>query len=590
MNLKHNHTKILLALLLLAITIPSRIIQNNQVFNIDEPWWVISSSNFYYAFAQRDFENTYFEYHPGVTNMWIFSTALHFYFPEYRGMGQGFFDQRKPHFEEFFRENGKEVIDFARNSRYIQAAVLAGLTLLAFYLLSLLIGDIAAFVSLSLVNISPFFLGHSRLMNMETMLAMFVLVSILGMQVYLNKDRKLIYLIISGVAFGLAQLTKSPSIVVVGVVGFMLLVNLFRKNENTFKNKFFDALKIFVIWIMSAVLVYFILWPGMWVNPARMLGEVYGNAFSYAFQGGRLDVTEELQPAQFALESRFDGLQLYLTYWFSGTTFITWLGIIFASILLFSTYNEENLKTAKLLSLYLLVLGSLFILMFGLAQGRNHAHYIMSSFVAFDVIAGIGWGFVWLLVQSKWHVFNRVYASIIFIVALVLTQIGFGLPYAPYYFTYKNPLAKQPATFGYGEGYNLAAEYLNSKPNAQEIKAYVYNGMGTFSYFFSGETLIFKRAYLVDESYEQIVEEIKSSDYLVLYPIIRARQPETEKLFTAFENVTPEKTFVIYGMEYVYIYNVSEIPESVYEALLNRPLSFFFKPSKMPHLLKQPSP
>ena len=87
--------KILLALLLLVLTLPSRLINIDRAVNIDEPWWVISSSNFYYAVTHRDFKDTYFEYHPGVTNMWVISTAMHMYFPEYRGYGQGFFDQRK---------------------------------------------------------------------------------------------------------------------------------------------------------------------------------------------------------------------------------------------------------------------------------------------------------------------------------------------------------------------------------------------------------------------------------------------------------------------------------------------------------------
>lgn len=568
MSLKINQTKILLAFLLLAITLPSRLINNDRAFNIDEPWWVISSANFYYAVTHRDFENTYFEYHPGVTNMWIFSTAMHVYFPEYRGYGQGFFDQRKPHFEEFLREHGKETIDLVRYSRYLQAIVIAVLSLVAFFLLSLIVSEWIAFISIVLATISPFFLGHSRLMNMETMLAMFVLVSFLGMQVYLNKERKIIYLLISGIAFGLAQLTKSSSIVVVGLVGLMLFVRLLQKEQRPTSSKIQEAIKIFGIWILSAVVIYFVLWPGMWVNPSRMLGEVYGNAFSYAFQGARLDVTEELEPTDFRLENRFDGLILYLNYWLSGTTFITWLGIVFV---LFNIFSKDKLSgIVKQTIFYLFLLGILFIGIFGLVQGRNHAHYIMNTFVAFDVIAGIGWGFMWMLAQNKWQVLNRMHANFIFVLALVLTQIGFGLPYAPYYFTYKNPLASRAATLGYGEGYNLASDYLSAKLNADEMTVYVYNGMGTFSYFFPGETLIFKRVHLINGSYKQIVEETKSSDYLVLYPIIREQQPETEKLFTAFETITPEKTIVINGMDYVYIYNVPEIPESVYAALLKK--------------------
>lgn len=107
-TIRINQRKIWFAILLLALTLPSRLINIDRAINIDEPFWVISSSNFYYAVTHRDFENTYFEYHPGVTNMWIISSALHFYFPEYRGYGQGFFDTRKPKFEEFMRNHDKE--------------------------------------------------------------------------------------------------------------------------------------------------------------------------------------------------------------------------------------------------------------------------------------------------------------------------------------------------------------------------------------------------------------------------------------------------------------------------------------------------
>ena len=563
-------SKLWLALLLLVLTLPSRLINIDRAVNIDEPWWVISSSNFYYAVTHREFENTYFEYHPGVTNMWIISTAMHFYFPEYRGLGQGFFDQRKPFFEEFLRENGKETLDLVRYSRYIQAGVLAILAIIAFLLLSLLVGENIAFVSVALAGISPFFLGHSRLLNMESMGAMFVLVSLLGIHHYLHKDRTLFYLILSGIFFGLAQLTKSTSVALLGVVGLMLLFGLFKRDDKTFVSRFMDTVRIFAIWFGAAAVTYFVLWPGMWVDPGRMLGEVYGNAFSYAFQGARLDVTEELDPAAFRVANRWDGVLLYLRYWASGTTFITWLGMIFAAVSIFKTDKEQMPEKARSLIGYLALLGTLFILMFGIAQGRNHAHYIMNSFVAFDVIAGMGWGAALLWMQQRWKWMSNTYAPVLAWVVLVLGQISFGLPYAPYYFTYKQPFAAVPATYGYGEGYSEAAEYLAQKPDANKLRVYAYNGMGTFSYFFPGETLVFKRVYLFDESFEQIAEEIRSSDYLVLYPIVRERQPETEKILGVLQGVAPEKTIVIDGLEYVYIYHVPDIPESVYEELVRQ--------------------
>ncbi|HNB39906.1 MAG TPA: hypothetical protein PLG52_00305, partial [Anaerolineales bacterium] len=148
-------------------------------------------------------------------------------------------------------------------------------------------------------------------------------------------------------------------------------------------------------------------------------------------------------------------------------------------------------------------------------------------------------------------------------------QIGFGLPYAPYYFTYKNPFAKEAATYGYGEGFSEAADYLAQKPNAKELTAYVYNGMGTFSYFFPGKTIVLKRANVLYGDFVTITDELRNSDYLVLYPIVREKQPETEKIFSELEGVVkPEKVIYINGLEYIQIYKVTDIPETVYEKLL----------------------
>lgn len=564
-----HRTKILLALLLLALTLPSRLINIDRAVNIDEPWWVISSSNFYYAVTHRDFQDTYFEYHPGVTNMWVISTAMHLYFPEYRGFGQGYFDQRKPFFEEFLRENGKETLDLVRLSRYIQTGVLALFALTAFFLLSSLVGQNIAFFSIALATISPFFLGHSRLLNMESMGAMFVLVSLLGMHIYLTHDRKLYYLLLSGATFGLAQLNKSTSIALLGVVGVMLLVELFKQNNSSLGTRFGKAVRIFAIWFGVAALVYFILWPGMWVDPARMLSEVYGNAFSYAFQGARLDVTEELNPAEFSVVTRFDGILLYLRYWLSGTTFITWLGLIFSIAFLFSKGEQRLAVNVRALLGYLVLLGVLFILMFGIAQGRNHAHYIMNTFVAFDVMAGIGWGVALQWAGSRWK--GSTFTTVTALVVLVLVQVGYGLPYAPYYFTFKNPLMAEAATLGYGEGLSEAADYLAEKPNGSELTAYVYNGMGTFSYYFPGKTVILKRANVYYGDFATITDELRNSDYLILYPITRKVHPETEKVLGVLEGVVePEKTIFINGLEYIQIYRVMDIPEAVYEALMEQ--------------------
>lgn len=557
-----------LAVLLLALIAPSRLIAADRPVTVDEPWWLISGSNYYYALSHRDFANTLYDYHPAVTTSWMVAVAMSAYFPEYRGFGQGYFDVRKPKFEEFLRGNSKESLDLLRYSRRVQSILILFFALIGFFLLCQLMDYRLAFLSIGLAMTAPFYLGHSRLLNHEGMLAIFAIVSLIGFHVYLEKGNKAAALLISGVAFGLAQLTKSASILLAVPAGLMLVVGLFRGAERTPESKVLDAIKKIAMWLGVAALTYILLWPGMWVDPARMLREVYGNAFSYAFQGARLDVTEELDTAQFSVVTRWDGILLYLRYWASGTTFITWLGLILASAFLFTRGKERLNDQIRSMIGYLSLLGVLFILMFGIAQGRNHAHYIMTAFVGFDVIAGIGWGSAILWLGSRWKGLSVAYAAIAASVVLILAQIGFGLPYAPYYFTYRNPLAKEAATLGYGEGLAEAADYLSQKPNADEITAYVYNGMGTFSWRFPGETLVLKRVFLINDNFEQIADDIRKSDYLVLYPITRAKHPETEKILDIFETMaTPERVIFINGLEYIQIYRVADISEAIYEAL-----------------------
>ncbi|MBI5962591.1 MAG: glycosyltransferase family 39 protein [Chloroflexi bacterium] len=554
---------------LLALIIPSHVIGIDKVVTIDEPWWVISGSNYYYALTHGDFANTIYDYHPAVTTTWMVTAGMLSYFPEYRGFGQGYFDVRKPKFEYFMKSHGKEVIDLVRNSRLFQTGLLITLAVLGYFLLQMLIDRRAAFLAIALAMNGPFFLGHSRLLNHEGMLAMLVLVSLLGMQVYLNKERKLLYLLISEAAFGLAQLTKSSSIVTVGVVGLMIFIGLFKQDGRPLISRIWEAIKTFMGWMLAAAIVYIVLWPGMWVAPGEMLYGVFGNAFSYAFQGARLDVAGELQPSSFQLATGFSTILLYLQRWWISSTVISWLGLLLALVMAFSKDRDLIYAPVRSTIGYLVLTAALFILMFSVAQGRNAPQYILGSFVALDVVAGIGWVCFLAWIQKRLAVLDRAYISALILFVLAAFQLGSALPYYPYYFTYKNSIVSKPAVYGYGEGMDIAADYLSQKPNAREIRAYVYNGMGTFSFFFPGETLVLKRIYLVEDDFATIASEMQSSDYLVLYTAVQNNLPESVDFLHTLRDVQPEKTIYINGLEYVSIYKISDIPESVYDKLLN---------------------
>jgi 4-amino-4-deoxy-L-arabinose transferase-like glycosyltransferase len=558
--------KWLLALFLLVLIIPARVAGIDKFATVDEPWWVISGSNFYYAITHQDFANTIYDYHPAVTTTWMVTAGMVSYFPEYRGLGQGYFDVRKPLFENFMREQGKDTLPLIRNSRLIQIGMLIVLALLSFFLLQMLVDEKVAFLAIALALNAPFFLGISRLINHEGLLAMFVLVALLGMQVYLNKDRKLIYVLVSGAAFGLAQLTKSSSIVLIALIGLMLFAGLFKRNHVSLAFKIWNAIKIFVIWFVAAIFVYVLLWPGMWVNPGRMLYEVFGNAFSYAFQGARLDVTGDLKPSSFNLLTGVGGITRYINLWLTSSTLISWLGLIFIPFIFIS--KDKSLKPAPIRStaVYLVILAALFIVLFGIAKGRDSAYYILSSFVGLDMAAGIGWGYALLWAQKRWDVLNHAFALPLILTVLVAFQLGSSLVYYPYYFTYKNPLVKQGGVHGYGEGLDQAAGYLAQKPNAKELRVIAYAARGCFSYFFPGESNLLKIG--LHEDGPPSVEGLETSDYLVLYPVRQNDKEDGSELMSVLQDIPPEKTIFIDEIEYARIYKIADLPKEIYNMLL----------------------
>ncbi|MBI5298282.1 MAG: glycosyltransferase family 39 protein [Chloroflexi bacterium] len=553
-------------LLLLALIVPSHLVGLDKFATLDEPWWAISGSNYYYALTHRDFANTIYDYHPAVTTTWVVTAGMLTVFPEYRGFGQGYFDVRKPNYDEFLQEHDVRTLDVLRNSRIIQSVLLIGLALLAFFLLQLFIDRPLALAAVAFAFDAPFFLGHSRLINHEGMLTLFVAISILGAYVYVNVQRKPVYLLLSGAAFGLAQLTKSPSIVVMGIVGLMLFVGLFERGK-PFGAKLWDAVKVMAIWLGAALLVYVALWPGMWVAANKMFYEVYGNAFSYAFQGARLDVTQELEPRSFDLDNGLSGVTLYLQRLGLRTTPLTWLGLLLAVPSLFMSRVKPVVKT---LIGYLVLTSALFILMFGIAKGRDSAHYILTSFFLLDLIAALGWGAGLSWLGERWSRLGQTRVQGGLLALLVLAQLAVGLSFYPYYFTYGNPLvARTPADYasGYGEGLDQAAAYLAQKQDADGLRVFAYSGMGPFSYFFPGRTEVMKKAYFWEPGIPSVVSGMRWSEYVVVYAVVQENLPECAAFLEAMQSVEPEHVVTIHGMEYARIYRSADIPESVYEAL-----------------------
>lgn len=568
---RYKVTDVAIYIALIVVFLLPRLPKIDSFVTLDEPAWLSQGANFYYALGQREFENTVYEYQPAVTTMWIIAAAMHLHFPEFRGFGQGYLDYEKGRLDPFMYQHGYDPLVLLTYSRVIQTFVLLVLFLLLYFLFQRILPKLTAAFLVCFASFDPFSLGHSRMMDHEAMVSLFVLVSLISLVVYLSKDRKLVFLLISGTAAGFAQLTKSSSIAMLAPVGILLLLQIVYERRQGFIKAFLGNSKILIIWFAILVLMYFVFWPGMWVAPGKMLFEVYGNAFSYAFQGARLKVTQELDISTFSINNNLSEVLWIVKVLISRITPLAWLGVLFGFAIPF-TRDPELVRSYRRLFTLLLVTALAFIFMIGIAQGRNSPHYVLSSYLALNLLAGLGWINLiqWLGRRFSWAYLQYAGLSIVLIL-----QVWSAFSFFPYYYTYRNPITQSLGwnrdfpQFPYGEGLELAARYLAEMPDAQKETAFSYYHRGCFSYFYPGTTTAFRPYYTDGYHNEDLMHHIRTADYIVIYYANQGGLEKYREYLEILARVEPLHVIWLDGYEYVRIYKVDSLPVEILDALAN---------------------
>jgi hypothetical protein len=529
---------------------------------IDEPFWLHQSSNFYYALGQREFANTMYAHHPAVTTMWIITAALLFYFPQYRALQQGYLKPGK--FEGFLASYGKTPLELLEISRLIQVLVVVALLFLVFLLMRRLFGLAAAVLPTGMISVSPVFLGHSRVLNHEALLGLFLLVSMLCLQLFLS-ERRWQFLAISAVAAGLAQLSKSSGLPLVPLGAVMILFDAVTPRSGKPGRPLLDAARTLGVWLAVMVATYVVFWPGMWVTPGRLLYEVYGNVLSYAFVGTTLEVLPGLDASTFRVGGFQAGLSAYLAELAWRTPPVTWLGVVAALILLVAGIRATAFRIHRRTVIYSMALAAAFVLMFSVQRGRKPPHYILTTFMLLDLIAGLGFARALALLvprlPARW-MRAASFGTIAFIVGAGLLSSARSYPY---YFTHYNHVtelllgADQNPILdgtGYGAGLEQAAAFLRTKPDAAKMTVLSVNGAGAFSYYFPGETITMNA---LDVSDPVILGLLPTADYAVVDYYNQSRSG----VLLGLTQVVPEKIISIEGIPFLHIYSAGDILANV---------------------------
>ena len=526
--------------------------------------WLDRSTEFMAIVELGDFSETLVAHHPGVITMWIATLRT------------------------FFTEPHISVQGLALARWFIGVVLLSGIGVAAM-LLHRLFGRWVAVIGAAFLSFSPLFLAQSRRVHTDALASTFVLLAVLSLLVYCETPQKRRYLIGSGIAFGLACLAKSNSLIL--FLWVPICFALFRNREETWRQFFLHRLGATLCFLSCTLLTVFALWPLFW-NPAFLM-------FGVCLLGVTLLAYRELQKGAHGRLTLylslivvvgvvsgymvrtvwrvFDGVAWAITtphnveHFFLGqvlydpgwlyyplvlcirTTPLTLPLALGACLFLWKKHRQEGYARQFQIALGLVAVVLLFTLCLSLTS-KKFSRYLLPAFPILEILAAIGffeflkWGYSYINSRFGTEATpQKLIFSTVTILCLFLIQILPVLRLHPYYSTYYNLCFKltdlrKIITVGEAAGVDLAAKYLNRKPNAQELEVQVSPLSAQFFFrYFTGQTHWADAGEEVVPDYE--VVHIRDSQV--------GRVPQTGTLNGELEHV-----ITLNGIDHVWIYRI----------------------------------
>lgn len=559
----------------------------------DEHAWLTRSGNFYQAFAHGDYARTFQRHHPGVTVTWAGMLGFLHAYPSYAEQAPGQFGWLTEEIEPFLESWGYRPINLLVAGRQFVVLMITLSLAASFWLAVRLLGWHPALMGFGLIAFAPFHIGLSRLLHLDGLLSSFMLLALLAFLGFIQQGAWWM-LILSGVAAGLAWLTRSPGLFLIPFFGLTTLIALVtirwqHRHEPMLNGdhpiKHLTIKKLItggLVWALIGMGTFSALWPAMWVAPLESLSRVLDAASTYAAGG-------HSKPTFFngTVFSGDPGWFFYPITFLWRTTPLTLIGLLLAFVIgigdWFKFYKMGGSVTATIsntinlaipkreftnqniscshnkpfsINPVIFILYTLLFYFFMSLGAKKFDRYLLPVYPALDLVSAVGWfGLLnWSVKYSqlRWQKGGIIGA----IVALVLLQASFSFATYPYYLSYYNPFmdltteAPDVMRIGWGEGADQAAAQLtqdigDERLVQQTIVASAYTN-GPFSYFFSGTTL---PIYFWHEA-----------DYAVLYAQDWQRRLPSPRQVAYFERLTPLHRITIDGLEYGRIFDLSTAP------------------------------
>jgi 4-amino-4-deoxy-L-arabinose transferase-like glycosyltransferase len=512
--------------------------------------WYLRSAHFIDAVLAGDWANTVYSEHPGVALMWLVAVGLKLYWA-LSGVTPAA-ESVPPDFEPIHFFGPVSVNEVA--AALLPLALLISLGVVgAYFLLRRLFGAQVAAVAALLLAFDPYYLAQSKILHLDAWMATLMLLSALTLLMYV-RERRVRWLVLSAALGGLALLTKPTALFLVPFSGLVLLVNAARSAQQSWIRNLRSLISGLFIWLLVAALVYFALWPAMWVDPVRALQAVEGGLIRHAS-------TAHDSPTFFLGQVTYDdpGPVFYLVSMLFRTGEVA---LLFAAVAvgLGVVYLLRRRRLSPAGVDYVLLLAFVVFFLAQMSLGaKKMPRYVLPAILALDVLAAGG-----IVAWARALAGKRRALALALMALPVLIQAALVLPRHPYYGTAANWLAGGPPaaarailTGEEGEGLAELAAMLNARPDADELTV-AAQLKHVFNQYFRGTTL---------EIYE------RPADYLVFhrnYTVRDYKIEQWEALWERYAARTPQRQIDFDGVEYAWLYAVSAdvLPEHTLEVHL----------------------
>ena len=240
---------------------------------VDEPYWTYGRiPKFWNAVSAQKWKSTDVNDKPGITVAILSGFGLLKYDPmQYKSL------REQPKTES-------QLNDFNKINLYFRLPIFLFCTfmLLAFYFfLKKLFDKTIALLGFIFIGLSPIIFGISLIINPDSLLWIFLPLSLLSYFAY-QKEEKKKYLIFSGIFFGLSLLTKYVSNILYIFFFFLpFLEYIFAEKKPDLPAYLKKSLKNYATLTVISMATFFLLYPAVWVNPKMLLG---GTFLSKAFE------------------------------------------------------------------------------------------------------------------------------------------------------------------------------------------------------------------------------------------------------------------------------------------------------------------